>query len=62
SYGSPTAYVEGLIPAMQLGAVIVAFGAIAAMALPGRSDSTDEADLGRAESPVGVVDAPLATA
>ena len=62
SYGSPTAYVEGLIPAMQLGAVIVAFGAIAAMALPGRSDSNDEADLGRAESPVGVVDAPLATA
>ncbi len=63
SYGSPTAYVEGLIPAMQLGAVIVAFGAIAAMALPGRADTTDdEADLGRAESPVGAVDAPLATA
>ena len=47
SYISPTAYVEGLIPAMQLGAVVVAVGAVAALALPGRSRSTD-----RAESPV----------
>ncbi len=63
SYQSPTAYVEGLIPAMQIGAVVVGLGVLAALALPGRARSTDdEADLGRAESPVGVVDAPMATA
>lgn len=63
SYQSPTDYVEGLIPAMQVGAVVVAVGALAAMALPGRARATDdEADLGRAESQVGVVDAPMATA
>ena len=63
SYLSPAAYVEGLIPAMQLGAVVVAVGALAALALPGRTRATDdEADLGRAESPVGAVDVPMAMA
>lgn len=63
SYQSPTAYVDGLIPAMQIGAVVVALGVLAALALPGRARSTDdEADLGRAESPVGTADAPMATA
>ncbi len=63
SYQSPVAYVDGLIPAMQVGAVVVALGVLAALALPGRARSTDdEADLGRAESPVGAVDAPMATA
>jgi EmrB/QacA subfamily drug resistance transporter len=37
SYGSGAAYVDGLIPAIQVGAFIVALGAVAAMALPGRS-------------------------
>ena len=63
SYISPTAYVDGLIPAMQLGAVVVALGAIAALALPGRSRSTDiDIDDGRAESPVGLMESPMATA
>ena len=37
NYGSGIAYVNGLIPAVQVGAVIVAIGAIAAIALPGRT-------------------------
>ncbi len=62
SYQSPTDYVEGLIPAMQVGAVVVAVGALAAMALPGRARATDdEADLGRAESQFGFVAEPMAT-
>src|SRR3954464_6415843 len=36
SYASPSGYVEGLIPAMQLGAVAVALGTLAAIALPDR--------------------------
>ncbi|MEO5884771.1 MAG: DHA2 family efflux MFS transporter permease subunit [Candidatus Limnocylindrales bacterium] len=39
SYVSPVAYVDGLVPAMQVGAVVVAFGALAALALPGRPRS-----------------------
>ena len=63
SYISPTAFVDGLIPAMQLGAVVVGLGALAAVALPGRARATDAAvDDGRAESPVGAVDAPMASA
>ena len=63
SYISPTAYVDGLIPAMQLGAIVVGIGALAALALPGRARSTDDdLDLGRAESLVGVIDAPMASA
>ncbi len=37
SYVSPQAYVDGLIPAMQVGAVVVGLGALAALALPGRT-------------------------
>jgi hypothetical protein len=37
NYGSGAGYVDGLIPAMQVGAIVVALGAVAAMALPGRS-------------------------
>ena len=63
SYISPTAYVEGLIPAMQVGAVVVAVGAVVALALPGRTRSTDiDIDDGRAESPVGLMEPPMATA
>ena len=36
SYASGAGYVAGLVPAMQLGAVVVALGAVAALALPGR--------------------------
>ncbi len=36
SYQSGQAFVDGMIPALQLGAVVVAFGAMAALALGGR--------------------------
>ncbi len=36
SYTSPQAYVDGLVPAVWVGAVIVAIGALAALAIPGR--------------------------
>ncbi len=36
NYGSGTDYVDGLIPAIRLGAIVVAIGAAAALALPGR--------------------------
>jgi EmrB/QacA subfamily drug resistance transporter len=39
SYGSPQAYVDGLIPAVWVGAVVVGLGALAALALPGRRAS-----------------------
>ena len=63
SYVSPVDFVEGLVPSMQLGAVVVGLGALAALALPGRARATDaETDDGRAESPVGAGEAPMATA
>ncbi|MGZ9277167.1 MAG: DHA2 family efflux MFS transporter permease subunit [Candidatus Limnocylindrales bacterium] len=58
SYESATAFVDGLQPAMALGAVIVALGAMAAVALPGR---VPPARAG-AESLVGVAEAPMAMA
>jgi EmrB/QacA subfamily drug resistance transporter len=36
SYASPEAFVDGLIPAVLIGAVVVAFGAVAAFAIPRR--------------------------
>jgi predicted MFS family arabinose efflux permease len=67
SYASPAAYVDGLIPAMQVGAVVVGVGVLAALALPGRArspldEADDDADQGRAQSPVGLAEAPMATA
>jgi EmrB/QacA subfamily drug resistance transporter len=56
SYASAIGFVDGLIPAMQVGAVVVAFGAIAAMALPGRAKASASASL------VEFPDAPLAVA
>ncbi len=45
SYASPTGYVDGLIPAMQVGAVGVALAAVAAVVLPGltRVERTESA-------------------
>ena len=40
SYGSPAAYVAGLAPAVGLGAIIVAAGAVVALAIPGRLSVT----------------------
>jgi len=37
SYVTGQAFVDGLIPAMQVGAVVVAFGAVAALGLGGRT-------------------------
>jgi EmrB/QacA subfamily drug resistance transporter len=58
SYVSPGAFVDGLVPAMALGAVVVALGAVAALALPGRTRAQD-----RATGPVaGIAEAPMASA
>jgi EmrB/QacA subfamily drug resistance transporter len=72
SYITPTTFVDGLIPAMQVGAVVVAFGALAALALPGRATAPDrgiphegERDAARVETPAGApagtVETPIAT-
>ena len=58
----PTAFVDGLIPAMQVGAVVVGLGALAALALPGRDRRTQEdADLRRPDA-VGSAEAPMPVA
>ncbi len=46
SYQSGQAFVDGLVPAMQVGAVVVAFGALAALGLGGRTRVvTDESEV-----------------
>jgi EmrB/QacA subfamily drug resistance transporter len=58
SYASPTGYVDGLVPAMQVGAVALAVATLAAMVLPGRArGTTSELAVER-----GVAEAPMATA
>jgi EmrB/QacA subfamily drug resistance transporter len=37
SYATPQAFVDGMVPALQLGAVVVAVGAVAALAVRGRA-------------------------
>ncbi len=62
SYATPDTYVAGLIPAMQVGAVVVGLGALAALALPGRDRLTQEdADLRRPDA-VGSAEAPMPVA
>jgi EmrB/QacA subfamily drug resistance transporter len=41
-YATGQSYVDGLIPAMQVGAVVVAFGALAALGLGGRTRAVTE--------------------
>jgi hypothetical protein len=41
SYGSPASFVDGLAPAVVVGAIVVAGGAVLAMWLPSRSPSPD---------------------
>jgi hypothetical protein len=36
-YASPQTFVDGLVPALWVGAAVVALGAVVAMALPGRT-------------------------
>jgi EmrB/QacA subfamily drug resistance transporter len=64
SYVSPDAFVDGLVPAMGLGAVVVGLGAVAAVALPGRVRGalTPAHEDGRAGTPAHSPEAPLATA
>jgi EmrB/QacA subfamily drug resistance transporter len=53
SYASPAGFVDGLVPALQFGAVAVAIGAVAALALPGRvRTAVIAAPLGTAEGTV----------
>lgn len=40
SYASPSAFVDGLVPAVAVGAAVAALGAVVALALPGRSPAT----------------------
>jgi cytochrome c biogenesis factor len=35
-FGTPQAYVEGLVPAVWVGAVVLAIGALVALLVPGR--------------------------
>ena len=60
SYASPIDYVAGLVPAMQVGAIVVALGALAAMALPGRARSTDDGI--ESDRELRLPEAPMATA
>lgn len=51
-YGSGAGYVDGLVPAMQVGALVVALGTIAALALPGRHRASLAVDaIGAGEAP-----------
>ena len=51
SYASPQAFVDGMVPAVLIGAVVVAFGAVAAFAIP-------RARRAQADEPAIVVDMP----
>jgi MFS family permease len=62
SYVSPQAFVDGLIPAMQVGAVVVALGAVAALALPGRARRDDAGIETEIDIERRVPEAPMATA
>jgi MFS family permease len=42
SYATPQAFVDGMIPALQLGAGVVAVGAVAALAIRGRARNVVE--------------------
>jgi EmrB/QacA subfamily drug resistance transporter len=61
SYVSGQTFVDGLVPAMRVGAIVVAFGAVAALALGGRvrtAESTAEA--GEEDEPFGELGAAVA--
>ena len=50
-YASPQAFVDGLIPAMWVGAGVVVLGALAAVALPGRRIRVPHVDLPHVDLP-----------
>jgi cytochrome c biogenesis factor len=49
-YGSPQAYVDGLVPAVWVGAAVLAAGALVALLVPGR-----RAGVAQAAAPAGAV-------
>lgn len=49
-YGDPASYVDGLVPALAVGAAVVLLGAIGALAMPGRSTPTGTSVEDRAEA------------
>ncbi len=57
SYASGASYVAGLEPALQVGAVVVAIGAVAALALPGRFRVLARAEAAVAAAAGAVIDA-----
>ena len=53
SYGDPAAYVDGLQPAIAVGAVVVGLGALAALFIPARAGAGALATPRAEESAVG---------
>ncbi len=51
-YASPQTFVDGLVPAIWVGAAVVALGALAALALPGRRVALPHVSLPHAELPL----------
>ena len=63
SYVTPAAFVDGLVPAMTLGALVVGSGALAALALPGRVQRAgSRVEGGRGEVAIRTGEAPLVAA
>jgi EmrB/QacA subfamily drug resistance transporter len=60
SYGSPQAYVDGLVPAVWVGAAVVAVGAVVALAIPARVAAGIRASVAPRASTRQLADADLA--
>ena len=53
SYATGQAFVDGLIPAMQVGAVVVGIGAVTALALSGRTRAVGESQVAEDDTELG---------
>jgi EmrB/QacA subfamily drug resistance transporter len=53
-YGSPQAYVDGLVPAVWVGAAVLAVGALIALLVPGRRAATEVHELGERASAAAI--------
>jgi MFS family permease len=58
SYASPTSFVDGLVPAVWVGAAIVAVGTVVALALPGRASREVRTTDVAAADPTGAARSP----